>query len=219
MLFGLACEGPTDQITIENILCGYFENLDLDQEISALQPPFDETDQQQCGGGCHMLLKYLASTRFRDDVLNTQFVVLHIDTDIANKIGVVHSDNDGNELPIEILMRNTKTKLAETINIGLAGFYEQFSAKILFAISVHSLECWLVSYHTEHAIFHDCFDALKTAIDPNIIRVAKKPKNYRQLSEPFLIRNNVDKVAAKDPSFHVFINELVTIENQVISFK
>ena len=29
MLFGLACEGVTDQITIENILCGYFENLDL----------------------------------------------------------------------------------------------------------------------------------------------------------------------------------------------
>ncbi len=38
MLFGLACEGITDQITIENILCGYFENTNLDEDITKLQP-------------------------------------------------------------------------------------------------------------------------------------------------------------------------------------
>ena len=38
MLFGLACEGPTDQITIENILCGYFDTIDLDGEISRDNP-------------------------------------------------------------------------------------------------------------------------------------------------------------------------------------
>jgi hypothetical protein len=74
MLFGLACEGPTDQITIENILCGYFGNPDLDADITKLQPPFDETDQKQGTGGWPILLKYLASARFRDDILNTEFI-------------------------------------------------------------------------------------------------------------------------------------------------
>ena len=71
MLFGLACEGVTDQITIENILCGYFDNPDLEDEVKYLQPTFDETDQKQKNfGGWEMLLAYLGKTDFRDDVLN-----------------------------------------------------------------------------------------------------------------------------------------------------
>lgn len=45
MKFGLACEGITDQISLENILCGYFEDPDLDEDIQYLQPFLDETDQ------------------------------------------------------------------------------------------------------------------------------------------------------------------------------
>ena len=42
--FGLACEGITDQIVIENILCGYYKDYDnLDEEIQAFQPAYDET--------------------------------------------------------------------------------------------------------------------------------------------------------------------------------
>ena len=71
MKFGLACEGATDQATLENILCGYFKDPDLDQDIGKLQPPFDETTKKQKDfGNWELLLEYLKSTRFRDDVLN-----------------------------------------------------------------------------------------------------------------------------------------------------
>lgn len=83
--FGLACEGITDHITLENILCGYFDDEpDLDEAIIQLQPSLDETDKVQSGfGGWEMLLEYLQSTRFRDDVLNVEYVVVQLDTDIA----------------------------------------------------------------------------------------------------------------------------------------
>jgi hypothetical protein len=215
MLFGLACEGITDQITIENILCGYFENPELNEDITELQPPFDETDQTQGGGGWPILLKYLTSTRFRDDVLNTEFVILQIDSDIADKLGVAHKDNFGNDLPAELLISGVRIKLIESINIGVPEFYETHAAKIIFAICVHSLECWLVAYHAEQLAIHDCFEVLKTVINPNVIRVTKKQKNYDQLSRPFLDRINIDAVVKKDPSFHVFIQALASIEEQV----
>lgn len=215
MLFGLACEGITDQITIENILCGYFENPDLDQEIMALQPPLDETDQKHGDGGWPMLLKYMASVRFREDVLNTEFIILQIDSDIAHKISVNHKDDDGNELSAEILIFNISAKLIESINTGASGFYEVHATKIIFAICVHSLECWLVAYHAEQTAIHDCFDVLRTVIKPNLIRVAKKHRNYDKLSQPFLDRKNIDDVAKKDPSFRVFIQSLANIEDRI----
>ena len=134
MLFGLACEGITDQITIENILCGYFENPNLDEDITELQPPFDETDQTHGGGGWPILLKYLTSTRFRDDVLNTEFIILQIDSDIADKLGVAHKDPFGNELPTELVISGVRAKLIESINIGVPKFYETHAPKIIFAI-------------------------------------------------------------------------------------
>jgi hypothetical protein len=215
MLFGLACEGVTDQITIENILCGYFKNPDLDQNITELQPPFDETDQKQGNGGWPILLKYLSSSRFRDDVLNTEFIVLQIDSDIADKLNVAHKDLGGNELSAEIVISGVRTKLIESINTGVSGFYETHAPKIIFAICVHSLECWLVAHHAEQSAVHDCFEVLKVAVNPAIIRVAKKQKNYNQLSEPFLDRINIDAAAEKDPSFRVFIQVLASIEEQV----
>ena len=215
MLFGLACEGVTDQITIENILCGYFKNPDLDQEITELQPPFDETDQKHGEGGWLTLLKYLASVRFREDVLNTEFIILQIDSDIAHKIPVNHKDDNGNELAAEILISDISVKLIESINTGASGFYQVHATKIIFAICVHSLECWLVAHHAEQTAIHDCFEVLKTAINPNLIRVAKKHKNYDKLSQPFLERENIDAVAGKDPSFRVFIQELAKIEGRI----
>jgi len=215
MLFGLACEGPTDQVTIENILCGYFQNPDLDQDITELQPPFDETDQKHGNGGWPILLKYLASARFRDDVLNTEFVILQIDSDIAQKIPVDHQDNEGNELSAGSLMANIRDKLIESIDNGELDFYQTYATKIIFSICVHSLECWLVAHHAEQTAIHNCFEVLKTAINSNDIRVAKKRKNYDILSQPFLDRKNIDAVAEKDPSFRAFIQSLETIQDQV----
>lgn len=212
MLFGLACEGPTDQIVIENILCGYFDNPDLGDEIKPLQPAFDETDQKHGEGGWRMLFKYLASTRFRDDVLNSGYLVLQIDSDIAEEIPAQHCDHHGNELATVVLITNIQTKLIASINSGANGFYETHAEKIIFAICVHSLECWLVAHHGEQNTIHDCFEVLKTVIDPKRIRVAKKRRNYDQLSQPFLDRQNLIATASKDTSLKIFLQALEPIE-------
>lgn len=210
-LFGLACEGITDQVVLENILCGYFENLELGNEIAQLQPPFDETDQQRGEGGWRMLLKYLRSTNFRDDVLNTEFLILQIDTDISAEL----LENHDSTTSVEILMSNVIAELVKNINQGEADFYEQQARKIIFAISVHSLECWLVAHYSEQSEIHNCCDVLKTLINPKEIRVVKKPRNYKKLSKPFLEKQHIEAVAAKDYSFQLFIQSLEKITDIV----
>ena len=101
MLFGLACEGVTDQITIENILCGYFNNPDMDEEIAQLQPLFDETDQKQKDfGGWQMLLAYLGKTRFRQDVFYNNLIVIQLDTDVSNEKGFDVPQVDADNQPL-----------------------------------------------------------------------------------------------------------------------
>lgn len=217
MLFGLACEGVTDQITIENILCGYFKNLD-DEEITHLQPPFDETDRKQKDfGGWQMLLAYLSTTRFRDDVLNNKFIVVQIDTDVSDEIGfdVSKFGDDNQPLTPEVLIANVIAKLVATIDSGEAGFYRRHSEKIIFSVSVHSLECWLYAYHNKKTPskpkLTGCFNALSYSLQ----KVEKTYRCYDELSRNFLKRKNIDLVATKDPSFRVFVQSLEKIEDSV----
>lgn len=207
--FGIIGEGITDQITIENILSGFFENTDLDDEIQYLQPPPNKPD----GGGWRPVLQYLTLESFRNDVLNNQFVILQIDTDVSERkdFDVAHKDSAGNELSVEALIENIIIRLIANINSGESDFYENHAQRIIFAISVHSLECWLVSYYAEQTTAHNCFDELKVVVNPNEIRVAKKQPNYDKLSQPFLIRENIEIVRQKDRSFDLFIQQLHSI--------
>ena len=223
MLFGLACEGVTDQITIENILCGYFKNPDLDEEITKLQPPFDETDQKQKEkefGGWQMLLAYLSTTRFRDDVLNNNFIVIQVDTDVSNEKGfdVPQVDADNQPLIPEVLITNVIAKLVATIESGEAGFYQQHSEKIIFCVSVHSLECWLYAHHNKKPLSKPKITGCYKALSYLLPTTEKTYRCYDELSRVFLNRKNIDTVVEKDPSFCIFIQSLEKIEDQVFNF-
>lgn len=236
MLFGLACEGPTDQITIENILCGYFDYPDLDADIAPLQPLFDETSQKQkageIGGWTGLLNYYLCSKRFRDDVLNTRFVIIQVDTDVSNDKGfdVPHIDEQNNHLSPGVLISDVIAKLISTIETGEEGFYEEHAEKILFAVSVHSIECWLYAHYNnkeplkspkitgcERALLHLYGKGTNPSLSKIKPNIDKNYNSYNKLSQPFLKRRHIDEVVQKDPSFRVFIESLAQIETQVLA--
>ena len=84
--FGLACEGVTDQAVIENILCGFYNDSGLRNEIKVFQPLFDATQRKQLEGefgGWEELMKHLSTKRFRESVVNTEYMIIQIDTDIS----------------------------------------------------------------------------------------------------------------------------------------
>ncbi|MEA3288631.1 MAG: phage tail protein [Campylobacterota bacterium] len=206
--FGLACEGITDHIVIENILCGFYKDYDdLDEDIQAFQPAYDETTKKQKEdqhGGWEILLEYLSEKRFRDDVLNSEYVIVQIDTDISDHTNFgVQKDTSC----IETFINNISTRLIESIDDKIS-FYEENKEKIIFAISVHSLECWLLTIYKKDEI-NNCFKRLQR--EDQKLEVIKNYKSYEKLSKPFVKNKDLVKYISKNKSLEVFTNSLPII--------
>ena len=208
--FGLITEGITDQIVIENILCGFYKDYDdLDEEIHPLQPPLDETDMKQgyseFGTGWSAIFNYLSESRFKDDVLNSEYVIIQIDTDIAEDF------NCSKNQSIKDIIECVISKLIEQID-SKNKFYQEHKAKIIFAISVHSLECWLLPLYSSKTkeIIHNCFDKLTKEVPKKNkkLKVNKTYNHYDKLSQQFLKHKELIKITSQNISFDIFINRL-----------
>lgn len=210
--FGLACEGVTDQIVIENILCGFYKDIDdLDEEIQALQPPFDETTKKQSDfGNWELLLEYLSSKIFRDDVLNSGHLIIQIDTDDSQhpNYNVKPTDENNIELSTEEFIEKVIERLIVQID-SKESFYGQHKEKIIFAISVHSLECWLLPLYANKKKTLNCFSHLQR--ESKKITVKKEYPIYDKLSRPFLKNKILLKTSTQDTSFYIFLSNLPTI--------
>lgn len=206
--FGLACEGITDQIVIENILCGFYKDYeDLDQEIQPFQPAYDETTRKQKEGefgGWEMLLEYLSEKRFRDDVLNSEYTIIQIDSDICDH---PNFDIEKDTSCITTFIDNIKTKLISSIDKN-ESFYETNKEKIIFAISVHSLECWLLPIYkdSKNEKIMGCFESLQR--ESKTIKVEKNYSSYDKLSKLLLKNKELLKISLKNSSFDIFIKSL-----------
>ena len=206
--FGLITEGVTDQIVIENILCGFYKDYDdLDEEIYPLEPPRDETDMKQeyseFGTGWSAIFNYLSESRFKDDVLNSEYVIIQIDTDIAEDF------NCSKNQSIREIIECVTSKLIEQID-SKEEFYQKHEEKIIFAISVHSLECWLLPLYSSKTkeIIHNCFDKLTKEVPKKSkkLKVNKTYNHYDKLSQQFLKHKELIKITSQNSSFDIFIN-------------
>lgn len=81
-IFGLISEGITDQIVIENILIGLLNDDDF--SVDPLQPARDATDEDLATshGNWHKVFEYCQTQRFKDAVLNMDYVIIQIDADV-----------------------------------------------------------------------------------------------------------------------------------------
>lgn len=210
--FGLACEGITDHIVLENILCGFFDDPELDEHIIEFQPLLDETDlKQKDFGGWELLIHYLQSTRFREDVLNVEYMVVQLDTDIIEhpNFGGTMRDTSGNSLSIDELIKQSIAILIAKID---SVFYETHQEKIIFAVCVHSLECWLYAHHNTKSLakpkITGCGKGLNFLLKVTGFESSKDVQLYRKYSQYFLHRKTLDRLAIKDDSFNHFFQSL-----------
>jgi hypothetical protein len=246
--FRLICEGQTDHAVIKNILFGYFSDPDL--IIKALQPDIDETNKEtlkpkhenppESFGNWYKVFDYCGSERFfrAFDDKNTFFVV-QIDTDCADdkNYDVKTKNEQRGKLPVNEVVNNVKQKF-ENLFIEKFGddFLDKNKHRILYAISVDEIECWLLPlYYIDQnkAATNNCFYKLnekwreigepihdnkkgkKSYIQDEPRRKdIKKSKlgevpTYQKISKSFLENRVLMDKYAQNPSFKIFIeNEL-----------
>ena len=227
--FGLICEGKTDHAVIKNILYGYFSDPDL--IIKSLQPDTDESSENdnkpkyenapQSFGNWFKVFDYCSSDRFFrafDD--KDTFIVVQIDTDCAHdkNYNVKTTDEQGRKLPVNEVVKNVQQKF-ENLFIEKFGadFLDKNKHRILYAISVDEIECWLLPlYYMDNtkANTANCLFKLNQQLAKNNEKTIPKGKEgavptYRKISKPYMKNKVLMDKYAQNPSFKVFVeNEL-----------
>ncbi len=230
--FGLVAEGPTDYAVLENILVGYF-NKDISGYINELHPKPGQA------GGWQRVLKYCASQDFKNDFTDNDFMIIQVDTDRSHEVNfdVPHTEN-GEGLTIESLIEKIKERFIGLFESAFgADFIVKYGHRILFAISVHAIECWLLPLYYENttkALTRGCLHCLnrkwleigepvfgedrkkKRVYVPNEQR--RKPISdskvgqvpiYDKITKPFMDNTILKMCYPQNPSFKIFIeNEL-----------
>lgn len=218
----LITEGPTDQEVLKAILTGYYQE---DHDFLFLRPQRDATDEakQEGRGGWEMVFEHCENS---DDLwsglLINDYLVIQIDTDCGDErnFGVALTSG-GADRPERDIIEDVQNLLISKLGTE---FYEEFRERIIFAISVHSLECWLLPLHItparntpkEIAIAikkssqtKSCADRLGRHFEETrVIEYKKDVRTYRALARGFLNRANIDIARQRNMSFDVFIASL-----------
>lgn len=209
--FGLIAEGPTDHAVLENILIGFFNDPDLSQYIRPLQPLRDETDDSFAPGGWSRIVEYCKSDVFLGALEHNEFLVIQIDTDCVHEAPFDLTEKG--MLSIEELIEAVKSKFQELFGLAFGEeFLTSISSRLIFAIAVHSIECWLLPlfYSDHHAgAANNCLNRL----NEKLVRVGRKPvaKNYRYyatLSRDYAKNKRLMEHYPQNPSLQVFVTNL-----------
>ena len=143
-------------------------------------------------------------------VESKDYVIIHIDTDISPQYKIAQIDQDGNSLSPNQLIENVKNKFKSLLD---PEFYQRYGERIIFAIAVHSIECWLLPLYCEDAEkseIDNCSARLeKTIIEKLILtRFVKKSKCYQRIALPYATKETLLENYSLNPSFKIFIEEL-----------
>ncbi len=215
--FGLITEGITDQIVIENLLMGYFDTDDID--FKELQPLRDNTDENKAKnyGGWDKVIEYCGSSKFKGALRFHDYIIVQIDTDVSDKpdgYGIPHYEN-ANELSPERLIEKI---VAKFINLIGKTIYEKHQEKVIFAISVHSIECWLLPlcYNDKRkAKIVNCTNTVDEKLKKDGVKIRlqnkkgeKNVESYREISEKYCKHKTLINLYSKNPSLKIFIDEV-----------
>jgi len=196
-------EGITDQKVISNILIGFFNDRNI--TVNWLQPP-----KIGKSGGYGEVFKYCRSRRFRKAFDDHEYVIIHIDSDISPRFNVFHEDENGKSLTPEQLIEKVIDKFRSDIG---EDFYDQNASRIIFAIAVHSIECWLLPLHCQEAKSETigCLSTL-SKIFPEM-KKEKDYKHYQKISMDYSNNESLLKLYPENPSLKNFIDELTKVKN------
>ncbi len=209
--FAIIAEGITDQIIIDDILAGYFKSEDI--SITYFQPSQDQTDINKSGnyGGWSQVFEHCKPEHLARAFQLNQYMIIQIDTDVSDEYYGVPHQNENGELSVGEIIELVTEKFK--IIIG-EEFYSKYHERIIFAIAVHSTECWLLPFYytdSKKSKIKSCLSTLNQAltkegftIDPN----NKNPDYYRKISRKYWKEKDSIQLCTINPSFEIFIEQI-----------
>jgi hypothetical protein len=215
MKIGLIGEGVFDIPVISNIVAGITNNKDI--QIRILFP-----EDRVKPAGWPNVFGFINNPIFINSLIEFEVIIIHLDTDTCQdwKLGLNAFNED--EMSIEEFVNNLQKSLKEhiiTIIENSQNSGELFE-KIVFALTVNSIECWLLTFHLEKyskSKTVNCINALNNYTSKKYGFTINKGggkntkydwyKEYDELSRPFLKANNIHSSIKFNHSFQKFVED------------
>jgi hypothetical protein len=217
MKFALITEGVSEHRIIKHILTKYFK--DQEPDINQIQPKILDEKQETTGGWVEVL-KYCEREELKDIFVENDYLVIQIDTDQSQNapFSINHLKPTGEEKTTNELLHDVLNKLNSLI---LPDIKAAYSDKIFFAISIHTLECWLLPlfYVNNHKLdTKGCLATLNIELTKKSIKpISVKNNSFAQQSYRTILSNWKKKKEIEDSAqfnvgFKFFIDGLCMIK-------
>lgn len=205
-IFGIISEGVTDQAVLETLLYGFFNDPDL--VVNPLQPLRDATDKTQGFGSWSLIFEYCQSERFKQAFEDNDFIIIQIDTDLCSQepFGI---DAKRSEESTEDFIKRVQTRFVELFqNKWGNDFCVLYFHRILFAVAVNSIECWLLPIHLNNDKQKNKEVGCKTTLERELKRgIPKEYKIYLSLAKPYLRNKTFQNEYQKNDSLRYFVDK------------
>ena len=212
--FGVIAEGVCDQAVLEKILLGYFQGEADEPIINPIQPPPAPPGGPPSHGGWTLVFKSIAIGDPQQALQFNDYLIIQIDADVQEDKGFnVPKRENGNQLAVAERIARIRQKLEG----GMDEVFLQSNAhRILFAIAVDAIECWLLPLlYTDSKAGKTvgCLPAANSALrkgDQKGLSAGddKFLHAYEELSSRYLKRKDLLGRGLKNPSLKIFVEQL-----------
>lgn len=196
--FGGIAEGITDFSIINSILIGYFNDSKID--INLISPI-----NFKASSNYDKVFKSCKPEKLKRAFLANKYIIIHVDTDVSTSFGISHYENEQPLSPQQLI-----DKVADKFKQQMGEeFYSQYGHRIIFAIAVHSIECWLfplLASDDKSAEIENCCQTLEKTI-PSF---RKKYDYYQEITERYRNHDDLLNLYPKNPSLKIFIEQLAS---------
>ena len=207
MRFAIASEGRTDYTVLKNLLIGFFKDKSL--PVTLLRPK----EKEPFGWG--NLLNYISSQDFRDDCddENIDYTIIQIDTNECADWNEALKHIGDNTTEINNFISQVTNVLIKKIGND---FYAVNKDKIIFAICVHEVECWLLPFNTNKPAHYSkmvgCVNTIEQIANRNGYSIHEKNyqdgKHYDTLSKEMKNNKVLIQKGSLNPSLKLFLESL-----------
>lgn len=217
--FAIVSEGNTDYEVLKNIVLGWFRDQKVEPVFNPYQPNPTATgeDAWQQFGNWENVLRCLREKKHRDALEHADYLIIQIDTDQSEHQNFGVSQRENNQsLETPAMVAKVAEKLREIIGQMDIEFYGD---RIIFAICVREIECWLLPlWDTARAgKCEGCTNAMNRALaQANEAALNKDPRRYAAASSEYKKRKTLLSNGPKNPSLKLFLDEL---KNRKIALK
>ena len=201
----IVSEGVTDQIVLEKLLFECIEFQCDDPEFNYAQPRRDLTHSHTAPhGGWNLVLEY-CETSLLDALQTNDFVVIQIDTDCGDDPGYnLDIAPSGVEKDSIQLVKDAITIISERIGSKILCDHGE---RLIFAVSVHSIESWLVFCLFSEIRKNNAFSSLRKKLDWK--RFGKNAEDYQKLASMLKLKKFKNNLTS-ERSLMCFLNDFAT---------